>query len=423
MAAIQISGGGFASANARRHGLVLFVLMTGLAPAGAAMADALTEPEAIARALQRPALQAMEQGRLQAAQAAVDEAKRWPNPVVSVEQAEVDEAAGTSTERTWQISQAFDFSGRRGLGRQAAEQQSDAAQAGQAAQRQQRIAEVRSAFAELLFRQRRVEALQQWQQRIGLAHGTAQKLARAGEVSGYDRRRLQQELHTATSQRDQATADLLLAQHRLAGLTGSENAITLSAIGELLPAETPPVQGLQARLPQRPDLQALAAQSRAMALEGRAAGRQWLPEVTVGVGQKSIETPTGSGDGLALSVSVPVPVFNHGGARQSRLDAESAALSAEYTLRLGEAQAQLQGQWQQLDKLRQAALQFRQQALQNAQDLSRIADLAYRAGEVGVLELLDAYRTELATVQESLDLERRAQQARIDLDALVGTAP
>jgi cobalt-zinc-cadmium efflux system outer membrane protein len=423
MAPARFSGGGFASAIAPRRSLFLFVLVAGLAPAGAAMAEALTEPEAIARALQRPAVQALEQSRLQAAQASVSEARRWPNPVVSVEQAEVDEAAGTSTERTWQISQAVDLSGRRGLGRQAAEQHVETARAGLAAQRQQWLGEVRTAFAELLFRQRRAEALQQWQQRIGQASSTVQKLARAGEVSGYDRRRLQQELHTATSQRDQAAADLLLAQHRLAGLTESENAVILAATGELLPAETPAMQGLQARLAQRPDLQALAAQSRAVALEGRAAGRQWLPEITVGVGQRSIEAPTGGGEGLAISVSVPVPVFNHGGARQSRLEAEAAALDADYTLRLGEAQAQLQGQWQQLEKLRQAALHFRQQALQNAQDLSRIADLAYRAGEIGVLELLDAYRTELATVQESLDLERRARQARIDLDALVGTAP
>lgn len=422
MARTRFPGVGVASAMARRRPVFILVFLAGLAAAGMALADTLTEPEAVSRALQRPALQALEQSRLQAARSAVSEARRWPNPVVSVAQEEVGDPTGTTTEQTWQISQAFDLSGRRSLGRQAAEQYFETAQAEQAAQRQRRIAEVRIAFAELLYRQRLAEALQQWQGRIGQASDTVQTLARAGEASGYDRRRLQQELHSATSRREQAAADLLLAQHRLAGLTGS-NALTLSALGELLPGETAPVQGLQARLAQRPDLQALAAQSRAVSLEGRAAGRQWLPEVTVGVGQKEVETPAGSGDGLALSVSLPLPLFSHGGARQLRLEAEAAALNAEYTLRLDEATAQLQGQWQQLEKLRLAALRFRQDALQNARELSRIADTAYRGGELGVLELLDAYRTELATVQESLDLERRAQLARIELDALLGIAP
>lgn len=423
MARTRFPGVGVVSAMACRRPFFMLVFLAGLAPASTVLADTLTEPEAVSRALQRPALQALEQSHLQAARSAASEARRWPNPVVSVAQEEVDDTMGTTTEQTWQISQAFDLSGRRGLGQQAAERHFETAQAEQAARRQRRIAEVRIAFAELLYRQRLAEALQQWQERIGQASDTVQKLARAGEASGYDRRRLQQELHSATSRRVQAAADLLLAQHRLAGLTGTENALTLSALGELLPGETAPVQGLQARLAQHPDLQALSARSRAVSLEGRAAGRQWLPEITVGVGQKEVETPAGSGDGLALSLSMPLPLFNHGGARQSRLAAEAAALNAEHTLRLDEATAQLQGQWQQLERLRLAALQFRQDALQNARDLSRIADTAYRAGELGVLELLDAYRTELATVQESLDLERRAQLARIELDALVGITP
>jgi cobalt-zinc-cadmium efflux system outer membrane protein len=410
-------------AATRQRPIALLIVLASHIATGTAHAEALTEQEALARALQRPAVQALEQGRLAASQSAVGEASRWPNPVVSVAQEDVDGAGGAATEQTVQISQSFDVSGRRGLGRQAARQQFESARAEQRSLRQHMVAEVRLAFAELLYRQRQVEALQQWQARIGQAADTVDKLARAGEVSGYDRRRLQQERHTATSRRDQAAADLLLAQYRLAGQTGTENALTLSAIGELLPDEAPPANALQARIAQRPDLQVLHAEAQAVSLQRRAAAREWLPDITVGVGQKQVDTPAGASDGLALSFSMPLPLFDHGGARQARLAALADALQADYTLRLREAEALLQGQWQQLDRLRQAALQFRQAALQNAGELSRIADTAYRAGEVGVLELLDAYRTELAAHQDALDLERRAQLARIELDALVGTTP
>lgn len=407
---------------ARRHPLALLVLAACLLP-GAVLADTLTEPEAISRALQRPPVQAMANARVAAAQGAVSEAGRWPNPVVSVAQEEVDEPGGTATERVYQISQSFDFSGRRQLGRQAAGLRLESARAGSQAGQQGIVQEARQAFADLLYQQRRVEALRQWQERLRQSADVVTRLARAGEAAGFDRRRLQLELHQAISRHEQARADLVASQHRLAGLTGVDNALTLSATGDLLPAATPPAPGLQAQLPQRADLKALAAEAEAVALDSRAAGREWLPDLTVGVGRKQVDTPTGSGDGLALSVSMPIPLLNQGGARRSRLAAEADTLRAERELRHQEAAAQLQGQWQQLERLREEALRFRRDALQNAQELSRIAATAYRAGEVGVLELLDAYRSELSASQDALDLEHRAQRARIELDALAGVAP
>jgi cobalt-zinc-cadmium efflux system outer membrane protein len=180
---------------------------------------------------------------------------------------------------------------------------------------------------------------------------------------------------------------------------------------------------LIANIPERADLKLLAAQSEAFAREGRAAGRGWAPDVTVGVGQKQVETNTGSEKGLALSFAVPLPLFDRGSPRAARLNAQSSAIKAEKSLRLTTAEADITGTWEQLQILQAAAVSFRQESLTESQALSGIAERAYRAGETGVLELLDAYRGELDAELTALDLELKARMVRIELDSLAGATP
>ena len=52
--------------------------------------------------------------------------------------------------------------------------------------------------------------------------------------------------------------------------------------------------------------------------------------------------------------------------------------------------------------------------------MSRIAEIAYRAGESGILELLDAYRGELDAAITALDYAYQARITRIELDTLAG---
>lgn len=425
MAGTFCLGVGRASPARRAHSYSLrpLALAAGLAWGLSASAETLSEQDVIARAEQRSTVQALVQNRWQAAQSASHEAALWPNPVVTVDRTEVDGAGGNTTELTYQIAQTFDLSGRRRLSLAAADQRLQSAQAQQAEQRQQRIEAVRRAFAEVLYRQQQLAILVQWQERIAAASETVQKLAKAGEASGYDRRRLQQEWQAAEGRRDQAQADLLLAQAHLAGVAGMAPDPSRTVAGDLLPEAGAALASLRAQLAQRPDLQSLQAQAKASALEGRAAGRIWGADLTVGLGQKTVDGPAGSGEGLALSVVLPLPVWDRGQVKASRLHAEAEVWRAEQVLRRSEADAQMMGRWQHVEQLRQAAGRLRQESLPSARELVRIAEVAYRGGEVSVLELLDAYRTELGALQDVLELERRARLARIELDVLVGVVP
>ncbi|MES2909506.1 MAG: TolC family protein [Pseudomonadota bacterium] len=386
-------------------------------------AEVLTEQQAISRALARTAVVDMERQHLLAAESAIGEAGLWPNPVISMDRDQTRAATGNTTETTWKISQTLDLSGKRALLREGAQKRFDAAKAEQGVSRQALTTQVRQVFAEALAGEQTRKAMQAWQDRIAKASATVGRLAKSGEVSGYDKRRLSRELQTAKAKRQHSEASLIRVRHQLAGLTATTDSAALQAVGALLPSSATDLPALIANIPERADLKRLAAQSEAFAREGRAAGRGWAPDVTVGVGQKQVETSAGSEKGLALSFAIPLPLFDRGSPSAARLDAQSRALKAEQSLHLTTAEADITGTWEQLQILQAAAVSFREESLTESQALSGIAERAYRAGETGVLELLDAYRGELDAELTALDLELKARMVRIALDSLAGATP
>lgn len=401
--------------------LAALISATGL---GVAWAEPppLTEGEAVRGALSRPAYREAETSRVVQAEIAVTEAGLLPNPVLDIARDRIGVVGGDTTERTAQLSQTFDFSGRRALRREAATQRLDAARLDGKDRRLTTIAEVRRVFAETLHRDRVQGALGQWLARIEAATLVAAQLAKAGEVSGYERRRFQREAQTARARLSGVQADAARNREKLAALTGKRPEEARHLAGELLPGALPALEAALAGLRRRPDLASLVAQAEAFERERQAAERAWIPDLTLSVGQKRIEEPAHSGNGVILGVSFSIPLFDRGQASQQRSRARAQAIRADHALALDKAEAELRGVWRQADELRKAAEAFRGDSLAGFRDLSRIAEAAYRAGEATLLELLDAYRTELDSAITELDLELRARIARIEFDSLSGVS-
>lgn len=401
----------------QRRGLRLAAAVLLAACTRAGWSAEITERQAIGSALARPAYAQWEAGQMDAARGAVSEAGRLANPVLHLEQERFPDPGGRTTERTIAIEQTFDVSGRRGLRRAAAEQWAGVARHDVRERRQRLIAEVRRAFAEALGVERERQTLAAWLARVEAARGTVTRLARAGEVAGYARRRIEREVLAATSRLAATTGDAVRAQERLRGLTGVEDRADLVPKGELLPPEPPPLQAALRGAGAQPDLAALLAQAEAFEREREAAGREWAPDLTVGVGQKRVAGPGLSDTGVVLSLSFPLPLFDRGDSRRDVAAARARSLRAEHALLAGRRIAEIRGAWRQAAELREAALALRAAP---ASELSRIAETAYRAGEGGILELLDAYRTELDAELAAMNLELRARLARIELDLLSG---
>lgn len=380
----------------------------------------LTERDAIATALSQPAYRSAEESRIGIAESTVAQAGLLPNPSVGFGRETIGATGGTGKESVAQITQAFDISGRRTLRREAAEQRLEAAKWDRDAGRGRLIAEVRQAFAEALYRDRLRRGLRTWSQRIDSAYGVVAQLARAGEASGYARRRLEREQYTVRGRIARADADYARARELLLGVVGAEGPRAVSLAGELMPADTPTLAMAQASLERRPELQSLMVQAEAFERERRAAARAWIPDVTLGAGTKRIEEPARSDNGTLFTLSVPIPLFDRGQAAEKRATAEAAVTRAEHTLRFNRWQAELRGIWQQAHELRRAALAFRRDTAVLSRELSRVAEASYRGGEATLLELLDAYRNELEAETTALDLELAARQARVELDYISG---
>ena len=69
---------------------------------------------------------------------------------------------------------------------------------------------------------------------------------------------------------------------------------------------------------------------------------------------------------------------------------------------------------------REAADRYRNQAVSSADQIERIAQVSYDAGERSILELLDAYRTGLSARVRQATLDASVRQAEIELEFVSG---
>jgi outer membrane protein, heavy metal efflux system len=132
---------------------------------------------------------------------------------------------------------------------------------------------------------------------------------------------------------------------------------------------------------------------------------------------KRTDDVSGRQTGAVFGLSVSVPLFDAGGRESARWAAERARVEAERASIEYRIRSEIAGASEVLS-MRQAALSEEQQGA--AQELVQIAEIAYREGEAGILELLDAVRTASRARGRSIDLRLEARLAQIALERAVG---
>jgi cobalt-zinc-cadmium efflux system outer membrane protein len=386
------------------------MLVTATAATAQTIPNVLTEDDAVRIAQASQSVVALSAAQLDLARSAVERERRWPNPTLDYTR----EAAG-ETEQFLTLSQSFDFSGRRAMRRRAAELRVEATQQEVAGQELDLARIVRSEFSRAANQQDLVRALTEWSNRIGAAAETAARLQAGGEVSGYDRRRLERERIGAEARLAAERGALIAAQRRLAGLLGVEQ-----LDGVTLQRPTPPTipadAELTARIEQRPDVLAIARRIEAATLDAQTAQRWRVPLFDLTAGMKNSSADSGA----ILGAGVSLPIFNRNQDELLRANAELAILNAQRTLLVARTRGEVSGLAAEARELRNAVRLFREEALPTSNRLTATAEAAYRGGEVGILELLDAYRTALDAEIEAAELEQRAREAEIDLTRALG---
>ncbi|TDT43919.1 outer membrane protein TolC [Halospina denitrificans] len=393
------------------------VLLAGFAVTQSGLAEPrLTLDQALEKAASYQPLSRELAARVEGAEARKEQAGRWANPTFEVSQESVDAGGATTTERIYSLSQQFDFSGQKGLEARAAQVEAAGIRYGNDWRRLGHRGLVRSRFYATLLEQRRVKALRDALERMEEVVAMVKERRQADDISGYDQSRVERERAGLRARLDQANAALQYRRESLHVLLGTNEEHSGQRLaGELQPDVSAPLQTYMDRLDQRPDLKRLEASAESSELAQRAASRAWVPDPTVGVGLNRVEQPGADGGGLLLSVSLPLPVFNQGQAEAAEAAARGNEAEARRLRQLQEARARVRGLWRKTRSLIQSIETFRSEALARSRELTEFAESSYSAGEIGILELLDAYSGHLDARLRALEMAHEARVAAIEL--------
>ena len=341
----------------------------------------------------------------------------WPNPQSGYSH----EGAGLTQFGTWQ--QTLPLSGRLGLLRQAGAAAVQVAEMQATDSLWQLCSDMRLAFYDLLLAQQREmvlsDSISQMQEvvRIILERETH------GEGSLFDRLRAEREQADLQAELISAQAVTAQARSRLSSFfDGNVDPISIRAQREF---------GVAKELPALADLLQLAFQSRQdykaekqvqeqFQWEERAASRLRIPEPVFFAGLKRTEESRGVRYGPYVGFGISIPIFDRGQTRVAELEAELRRSGYREEILDQQVQSEVKGAYEAMRMRRQAVEEYRLQFEEQGPQLERIAQVAYQEGELGILELLDAYRVRRLSILRTLELTAATKQAEIGLERAVG---
>ncbi|MCK6478621.1 MAG: TolC family protein [Planctomycetaceae bacterium] len=398
-----------------------------LVPRGAAFdpADGLDEAELVAVALTlNPELRAR---RLEAgeARAALIQAGLWPNPEVGLSVARgLESGAGTTVD--------FDFlfellrGAERSARIDAATAKVEEVRAGIVAEEWRLAAEVRRQRLAVLAAEREVSLLGE---EAALRERTRETVRRRRDMGeGTEVEVAASDLEVAEVRREtlRAEGEVEAARRELARLLGLPPGYALRIVGsgdplpvEVLP-DVPEAEIDRRLLAGRPDLKALEAAYKRAEHELRLAVERQYPHLNLG------PLITREDDGAwhaGPSIGLELPLFDRNQGEIAEKEAQRARARAEYVAALQRARAEAMDALGRMRRVRTELDAFEKEVLPLVQRTQDLAERAFRAGEVGVLDWITAQQRALTTRKALLESAVRYRAAALDFEAAVGPPP
>lgn len=298
----------------------------------------------------------------------------------------------------------------------------EAAQAGQrasvhqiAASRNALVAQVKLKAYEVVLRQAQAQAAYDAVKLLEQAHERVRVRVSSGEAARYEIIKADAELINARQQ--EQTAKLMAEQSQLtlnrmaAGQLPQRFDLALSLQDPVAKAQLHSINW-QAH----PELLQLQSEvDKAEAHKQGAKASRWP-----GLELRYAQTREPDIRNNTLGVSVQIPLFDQ---RRGPID-EAASEAERARLRMEGRKAELEQQMLQAEKVMEMA-KVRTKALgegsvREAESALRVAEAAYRYGERGILDVLDAQRVLRAVRADLLEARYQLQSSRIELDFLAG---
>ena len=324
-------------------------------------------------------------------------------------------------EQTVGISQTFEIAGQAGYRREAAVRELAAVTESIDEVRRQVRAEVEQRFYRVLILQRRIETERPPPRPPHDAASAVKKRVAAGEDSRLDGNLAAVEAERGHNQLAVLDEQLLQARAELAKALQLPATTLPETVGELraMPMAAT-LETLQAAARERPLLRSLehrelAARNR-LGLERSAA----YPDITVGL-STGREGPYDTREQFTrLTLSVPLPLFRRNGAGIGKAMTELTQAEIERQSTEREVTAQVNALWQRLSSLQGRVKRLGDSVLPALDENRRLSSTAYRAGEIGLLQLVLVNRQLLDARRDYLDALGDFIQTRIALEQTAG---
>lgn len=374
-----------------------------------------------------PALQSARAGRHAAeGQVADNRALLWNNPGLSYElnHRTAPQAGGTDQRyREWMLglSQTFEVAGQKGHRATAAREELAAVDASIAESRQQLRADVEERFVKVLALQRRIALERENLALVENASLAIGKRVAAGEANRIEGNVSKVEAERTRNQLAALDEQRLAAQAEFAQLLQLEPAAQPELRGELSRPASYQRDALIEQATKRPQL---AVQSRR---ENAARSRLDLeragvyPDVTLGLNIARDGPPDLRERVIGMSVSVPIPLFkrNQSGIGKAMTELTQAQIERQAGER--DIRAAVQTQWTRYEQLTSRASRLKSAVLPPLEDNLRLSQIAFKAGELSLTELLLVNRQVLDGRRDMLEVETELRLAQIALERAAGS--
>jgi outer membrane protein, heavy metal efflux system len=384
--------------------------------AGLCSAQEWTEAIVVQRFLEQSPYSKEARARSAIAAADARSRTRYANPTFNYSR----EGAGMT--EFFQAEQSIPISGRLSLLRQAGASSVRATEAEAAFDLWQARTGVRLAFYQLVAAQEREKIYAAAIREIDGVIRILRDREREGEGSKFDRLRTERERAELLAEGALGQAATELERGRLLAFLPPDTQISAVAGAietRLLALDSAALA--QRALNVREDYRAEQRRVEQFRLEQRAAGRLGIPEPVVNAGLKRADVGENQiAKGPVIGVSIPLPLFNRGQAEVTRFAAEQERAGARLQILSQRIRAEIEGNVRAFNVRMQARDRYRQELAESGPELVRIATVAYQEGEIGILQLLDAYRTQRQAELRMLEIQAAVKQAQIELERVVG---
>ncbi len=396
-----------------------------------ALSAPLTLEQAWAQAEQaNPALRST-QASLSAAEGEFSDARAllWNNPQLSTElrrRTIPQIPAPDQINREWKVglAQTFEIAGQQGARRSAAEQSLAATQEVIAETLRQLRAEVEQRFVRVLSLQLRIQMEEQTLKLIEEAALAVKKRVAAGEDSRLDGNLAKVEAERAQNQVSLLREQLVQARSELTALLQLPGDNLPEVSGYLDPSSVLyTLDELLTSAANRPLVRAFDHREKAASSRLDLERATVYPDVTLGLSSAREGLANSQDQITGLSVYLPLPLFRRNGTGIGRATTELTQVQVQKQAVQRDSRAQVLMLWARWENLQARVQRLSESVLPSLEENQHLSSVSFRAGEIGLLQLLLVNRQVLDGQRDLLDARTELRLTKVALEAASGWQP